>query len=444
MNAREITLKILNEIYTEQAYANISLARHLTNTQISDIDRRFITEIVYGTVKAGDSLLWVLKKFIKIPFTKIEPTVLNILRMGVYQILFMDKVPNSAACNEAVNLAKKFATNKQGSSKFVNGVLRNVIRQIDKCSFPTGNKASELAIREQHPLWLVKLFIHTFGSEAAIKICEFDNQKPPLVLRTNTLKISRNELLAKLQELGCKCQKSKLAPEGIICTNHPALSTLAPLQQGLAQVQDESSMLVAHVVDPKPNEFIIDTCAAPGGKTTHLATLMQNEGTIIAGDIYEHKLNLIAENATRLNINIIQPKLIDAQNIGELYPETADKVLVDAPCSGMGVLRRKIDSRWHKSPELLQELPPLQLKILKSAAKAVKKGGVLVYSTCSIMPEENDKIIDQFLAQEPDFYLDDVHKYLEFKHHDKHSKTLQLMPYKDNTDGFFIARLLKK
>lgn len=444
MNAREITLKILNEIYTEQAYANISLARHLTNTQISDIDRRFVTEIVYGTVKAGDSLLWVLKKFIKIPFTKIEPTVLNILRMGVYQILFMDKVPNSAACNEAVNLAKKFAANKQGSSKFVNGVLRNVIRQIDKCSFPTGNKASELAIREQHPLWLVKLFIHTFGSEAAIKICEFDNQKPPLVLRTNTLKISRDELLAKLQDLGCKCQKSNLAPEGIICTKHPALSTLAPLQQGLAQVQDESSMLVAHVVDPKPNETIIDTCAAPGGKTTHLATLMQNKGTIIAGDIYEHKLNLIAENATRLNINIIQPKLIDAQNIGELYPETADKVLVDAPCSGMGVLRRKIDSRWHKSPELLQELPPLQLKILKSAAKAVKKGGVLVYSTCSIMPEENNKIIDQFLAQEPDFYLDDVHKYLEFKHHDKHSKTLQLMPYKDNTDGFFIARLLKK
>lgn len=445
MNARELTLTILNEIYNQQAYANIALARQLNKSALSELDRRFITEIVYGTVKAGDSLLWILKKFIKMPLNKIEPTVLNILRMGVYQIIFMDKIPNSAACNESVDLAKKFAKgNKIGSSKFVNGVLRNIIRNLDKCTFPTGNKASELAIREQHPLWLVKKFIHTFGSEATIKLCKFNNTTAPLVLRTNTLKITREALIKKLEALNCVCQSSKLAPEGIICTKHPALSTFSPLQEGLAQVQDESSMLVAHVVNPKPDDFIIDTCSAPGGKTTHLATLMNNRGQIIAGDIYEHKLNLIAENASRLGINIIKPQLIDAQKIGELYPQKADKVLVDAPCSGMGVLRRKVDSRWHKSPEQIKELPKLQLSILNSASKAVKTGGVLVYSTCSIMPEENVQVIEQFLQTHHDFKLDDVHKYLPFKHHDKQNKMLQLMPYKDNTDGFFIARMIKQ
>lgn len=229
----------------------------------------------------------------------------------------MDKIPESAACNEAVNLAKKYSN--QGSAKFVNGVLRNLIRQPEKYAMPTGNKASELAIREQHPLWLVKKFIHTFDSEAAIKLCQFNNTNAPLVLRTNTLKTTRQELITELINAGCEVIPSKLAPEGIICKTHTSLNQLAPLQNGFAQVQDESSMLVAHVVDPKPNEFIIDTCSAPGGKTTHMATLMQNKGKIIACDIYEHKLKLIQDNANRLGINIIEPKLLDAREIGNQY-----------------------------------------------------------------------------------------------------------------------------
>ena len=308
---------------------------------------------------------------------------------------------------------------------------------------PTGNKASELAIREQHPLWLVKKFIHTFGSEAAIKLCQFNNTNAPLVLRTNTLKTTRQELITELINTGCEVIPSKLAPEGIICKTHTSLNQLAPLQNGFAQVQDESSMLVAHVADPKPNEFIIDTCSAPGGKTTHMATLMQNKGKIIACDIYEHKLKLIQDNANRLGINIIEPKLLDAREIGNQYKNQADKVLVDAPCSGMGVLRRKPDSRWNKTAEIFEELPPLQLAILESAALAVKPQGVLVYSTCTIMPQENIEIINQFLAKHPEFVLEDIRKYLPFKTKSK-EKTLQLMPYKDNTDGFFIARMYKK
>lgn len=215
-------------------------------------------------------------------------------------------------------------------------------------------------------------------------------------MRTNTLKTTRQELITELINAGCEVIPSKLAPEGIICKTHTSLNQLAPLQNGFAQVQDESSMLVAHVVDPKPNEFIIDTCSAPGGKTTHMATLMQNKGKIIACDIYEHKLKLIQDNANRLGINIIEPKLLDAREIGNQYKNQADKVLVDAPCSGMGVLRRKPDSRWNKTAEIFEELPPLQLAILESAALAVKPQGVLVYSTCTIMPQENIEIINQF------------------------------------------------
>lgn len=443
MNAREVALNILNEVYNKQAYANIALSYYLQKHSLSDQDRRFVTELVYGTVKAGDTLLWILKKFVNRPLNKIEPTIINILRLGIYQIVFMDKIPVSAACNESVKLAKKYSN--LGSSKFVNGILRNLIRQPEKYTMPTGNKASELAIREQHPLWLVKKFIHTFGSEAAIKLCQFNNTNAPLVLRTNTLKTSRQELIGELIKNNCEVMPSNIAPEGIICKTHMALNSLKPLQEGLAQVQDESSMLVAHVLSPQKGEFIIDTCSAPGGKTTHIATLMQNQGKIIAGDIYEHKLKLIQENSARLGIDIIETQLIDAQKIGDMYPEKADRVLVDAPCSGMGVLRRKPDSRWNKTEEIFTQLPPLQLAILESASKAVKSGGVLVYSTCTIMPEENTQIVNQFLANNNDFILEDIHKYLPFKMKIKpKTKTLQLMPYEDNTDGFFIARMLKK
>lgn len=441
MNARAIALNILNEIYQEKAYANISLSRHLAKCSLSDQDRRFVTELVYGTVKAGDTLLWILKKFVSRPLAKIEPVIVNILRLGIYQIVFMDRIPASAACNEAVNLAKQFSN--PGSAKFVNGVLRNLIRQPEKYAMPTGNKAAEISVREQHPLWLVKKFIHTFGSEAALALCRFNNTNAPLVLRTNTLKTSRSELMNELAKSGCEVLPSALTPEGIICQSHPALNKLLPLQNGLAQVQDESSMLVAHVLDPQPGEFIIDTCSAPGGKTTHIAALMQNKGTIVAGDIYEHKLKLIKENSMRLGIDIIKTQLLDARKVGDLYTLKADRVLVDAPCSGLGVLRRKPDSRWNKTEELLGELPPLQLEILHSAARAVKTGGVLVYSTCTIMPEENQQVIEAFLAARPDFMLDDVHKYLPFKHKSK-TKTLQLMPHIDHTDGFFIARLIRK
>ncbi len=442
MNAREVALKILNAVYLEQAYANVALAKEFRRLHLDDQDRRFVTELVYGTVKAGDTLDWMLRQYVDRPVKKIAPVICNILRLGLYQIFFMDKVPESAACNQSVELAKIYG--HAGTVKFVNAVLRSAVREPAKVEFPSGKgqATKNLALACQHPEWLVKRWIKEFGYDSAVRLCQFNNTNAILSFRTNTLKNSRESLVESLEKAGAKTMVSDWAPEGVLCTEHPSLDSLLPLQDGLCQVQDESSMLVAHVLDPKPGEFIIDTCSAPGGKTTHIAALMQNQGRILAGDIYDHKLERIEENAQRLGIKIIETKLLDATKVGEAYSDLADRVLVDAPCSGLGVLRRKPDSRWRNKEELLKTLPSLQLEILNSAAKAVKKGGVLVYSTCTIAREENQAVVEAFLKENNEFMLENASDYLPFIK--RKEAMLQLLPQDDGTDGFFIARMKRK
>ena len=290
----------------------------------------------------------------------------------------------------------------------------------------------------QHPQWLVKRWVKAFGFEETQSLCDFNNGQALLSVRANTLRADRDTLLAALKEAGTQAEPSKWTPEGVIITAHGSLDRLQPLQDGLCQVQDESSMLVAHVVDPQPGEFVIDCCSAPGGKTTHLAALMQDKGRILAGDIYEHKIDRIQENADRLGISIIETQLLDAREVGQSYPAQADRVLVDAPCSGLGVLRRKPDARWNKSEAEISELPALQHAIIESAAAAVKPGGVLVYSTCTIEPAENQAIVEAFLAKHPQFQLEPAGDYLPVK---RPEAMVQLYPQRDGTDGFFIARM---
>lgn len=440
--ARETAMKILHEVHENGAYANVALVQQLRQARLSEIDRRFVTELVYGAVKAGDTLDWMLRRYVNRPLSKIPPMVRDILRLGLYQIFFMDKVPASAACNESVELTKRYG--HAGTVKFVNAVLRTAVREPEKAAFPEGRgKAAEhLALRSQHPQWLVKRWIREFGYEETERLCAFDNEQAVLSLRANTLKTTRENLSDILAEEGAAVKYSEWAPEGLLCVQHGSLDAMSSLQEGLFQVQDESSMQVAYVVDPQPGEFIIDACSAPGGKTTHMAALMKNEGRILAGDIYEHKLVRIAENAERLGIDIIETKLLDAREIGGLYAKQADRVLVDAPCSGLGVLRRKPDARWKKTPELLQELPGLQLAILKSAAAAVKPGGILVYSTCTIAREENAAVVEAFLAAQQDFVLEDTGEFLPLQK--RAEKLVQLYPQRDGTDGFFIARMKRK
>ena len=423
--ARTAAIKVVFEVNERGAYSNVALSKILRTEKLSDIDRRFCTELVYGTVKAGVSIDWIISKYINRPLKKIDPKVAAILRVGIYQIFFLDRVPNSAAVNESVEIAKKINI---GSGKFVNAVLRSAVREPNKAIFPTGDTAEAIALSMFHPQWLVERWIEQFGVEQTKAICTADNKEPPLVLRVNILRLSRIEILENLQKQGIDVMPSTLTEEGIICSGAGSLDNLDALQQGLCQVQDESSMLVAHELAPQPGEFVIDCCAAPGGKTTHIAELMKNSGHILAIDIHEHKIKQIKSNAARLGIKIIETFLLDARKIGDEFAGRADRILVDAPCSGLGVLRRKADLRWKKMPNELKELPLLQSEILNSAAQALKSGGTLVYSTCTLEREENEGVIEKFINSHGNFTLEN-------------KKTL--LPHVDGTDGFFIAKLKK-
>ena len=424
--ARLAAVKTVYEVNANGAYSNVALAQILRQEKLNDLDRRFCTELVYGTIKAGASLDWKLSKYLTRPLDKVEQKILAVLRVGLYQIFFLDRVPNSAAVNESVELTKTFVN--IGASKFVNGVLRSAVRQPEKSDFPATDDVESIALKMFHPTWLVKLFADEFGIDAAKKICAINNTESPLCLRVNKLKSTRKKIVAELEKISAQFELSKIAPEGIICRSHGSLDKFKPLKAGLCQVQDESSMTVAPLLNPKAGDFVIDCCAAPGGKTTHIAELMNNRGKIIAADIYDIKIDHIRQNSKRLGINIIEPILLDARVIGEKYFERADKVLVDAPCSGLGVIRRKADIRWKKNPAELDELPTLQLEILNSAAKSVKRGGTLVYSTCTIIKRENENVVEKFLSVNSDFKLVETKKFL---------------PHIDNTDGLFAAKLIK-
>lgn len=412
--------KIIFNVTEKNSFANIEFAKILRKEKFSDLDRRFCTELVYGTLKTLPSLDWKISKYVSRPLDKIDKKILTVLRLGMYQIFFMDKIPKFAAVNESVEIAKKISV---GASKFVNGVLRNVLRNPEKSDFPNDNSAESVALKFFHPVWLVKLFFEEFGVDETKKICAANNIEPPLSLRVNKLKISREKILSKIN-----AEPSKISDDGIILKNHGALDDLKFLQNGFLQVQDESSMMIAKILNPCENDFVIDCCAAPGGKCTHIAEIMKNRGKIIACDIFEHKIKKIRENAERLGIKIIETKLLDARKIGEKYFEMADKVLVDAPCSGLGVIRRKADLRLKKNLEEIAELPRLQLEILESAAKSLKVGGILVYSTCTILKSENDEVVEKFLRENKNFEM------LEKK---------LFLPHIDNTDGFFYAKMIK-
>ena len=429
--ARETALKALHEVNEKGAYANVALARSLRAAKLSEVDRRFATELVYGAAKAGGTLDWILRRYLNRPLSKIPPMVRDILRLGIYQLFFLARVPASAACNTAVEMTKRCS--HAGTVKFVNAVLRTAAREPEKATFPTGkaHEAENLALSLQHPEWLVRRWIGQFGYEEARALCEFDNAQATLSLRTNTLKITRDKLLERLSQEGVEAEPSAWTPEGILCLRHGSLDALESLQQGLFQVQDESSMLVAHVLAPEP-----------GGKTTHIAASMGDRGRIVALDVHEHKMRRIAENCERLGIKSVEPLLLDAREAGRRFSRQADRVLVDAPCSGLGVLRRKPDARWRKRPDDLAALARLQREILSSAAEAVKSGGVLVYSTCTIEREENEAVVEDFLARHEEFSLENAGELLPLKK--RPERMLQLSPQRDGTDGFFIARMRRR
>jgi len=442
--SRSVALGVLQDVFVTKAYANIALSKRLNESRLSPLDRRLTTELVYGTIKACGTLDWILGHYIKKALSQTDPMVLNILRLGVYQLYFLDKIPSSAAVNESVNLAKKFA--HQSSTGFINAVLRSVLREPEKVRYPNLVKdpVRHIALREFHPEWLVRRWLDKLGVEETQALCRFNNETPPLTLRTQTLRISREELMEKMTNSGSEVEPSLLAPEGILC-RRMGDEPLRYLREGLCQAQDESSMLPARVLAPEPGELVLDACSAPGGKATHMAQLMQNKGAVIARDIHEHKLKLIDDAAARLGITIVKSELHDAALRDIQHEKTFDKVLLDAPCTGLGIIRRKPDIKWARETKDIESITALQKQLINIVSHTVKPGGILVYSTCTVLPEENEEMVNTFLKQNNEFEADAIIPYLpvELAAH-ANGCMLQLFPNRDGIDGFFIARIRRK
>jgi len=443
-NARETALQVLLAVESQGAYANLALRSLLDRENAKRLDRAFATELVYGTLRSLNSLDWVLDQFLKKPLVKQTPVVRNVLRLGLYQILYMDRVPDSAACNESANLARRYEN--PGAVKFVNGVLRNVTRKKGDINFPDPNQdaVKYISLKYSHPQWIVQRWVEMYGLDEATEICKANNNSAPTTVRTNTLKVTREELTNLLKAEGLDVTPTILAPEGLMLENVHGLGQLKAFKDGLMQVQDESSMLVGHALAPEPGTKVLDMASAPGGKTTHLAQLMGDKGEITACDIHAHKLKLVKDNCRRLGITIVNSHWGDARNLSDNFANWADYVLLDAPCSGLGVLRRRPDARWRKDEGQIKEIAVLQKELLEEAGKCLKPGGVMVYSTCTITHEENTDLVKGFLASHENFCFDSLEEYLPKELRELNKGYVQLLPHQHHTDGFFIARLHKK
>lgn len=428
INAREVAINILTDINIEGAFSNISINKYFQDNDINTQDESFIREIVYGVLENKMYLDYIISKASNIRLKKIHPTIMEILRIGIYQLIFMDRVPESAAVNESVNLAKKFG--HKGTIGFVNGVLRSITRDKDKFMWiDSKDKLFYLSTKYSHPQYMVKRWIEEFGVEFTEKLLKANNTKPKLNIRVNTLKTNKEELKKILSQKGYKVEEGKIAKDCLIIDNPSRITELTEFKNGHFTIQDESSMLVGQIMDPKLGSFVLDVCSAPGGKSTHIAQIMENKGRILARDVFSHKMDLIHENANRLGIDIIETQEFDALKRDEVLINKVDYLLVDAPCSGLGLLRRKPEIKWNRKEEDIFILSKLQTNILGSVADYVKSGGVLIYSTCTIGKAENMDIVNKFLTVHPEYKLESVE---------------QLYPHIHETDGFFIAKMIKE
>jgi len=443
---RAICLDILNRVKGADRHPDHLLTdsfkryRHLTS-----LDRAFLTELTYGVLRWRGKLDWVIQQFSRIPFEKIEPEIVNILRIGLYQVLFLSRTPVSAAVNESVELAKK--SRGRGGGGFVNAILRSVLRKKEEIPYldRAEDPALHISVVQSHPLWLIRRWVAELGEQEAMKISLANQKIAPLVLRANTLKISRDDLMKKLAEAGLTPIATHYSEEGIVLKEPPAVSDLPFFKEGLYIIQDEASQLVTFILDPKPGERILDSCAAPGGKTTHIGQRMENTGEIYAIDLTKEKLKRIEEGGSKSGIRIVKTVRGDASR-PLLVPEGLqfDRILADVPCSGFGTLRKNPDLKWRKGEEDVRRLSELQTSILRNLSGYLKKGGILVYSTCTIFHEENEDVVEEFLREHPEFHLDPIGNVLPDKCRpfttDGYFKTY---PQREDMDGFFVARLIK-
>lgn len=440
-NARELALQTLTDILIDGAYSNHALSEQIEKNELTVQDKNFMTELVYGTLQHEQLLNFYVTPFFN---GKVKAWVRILIQMTLYQMLFLDSVPEHAAISEAVKIAKK--RGGQFNGKLVNAILREMTRTPLPSLDTIKDEAERLAVETSHPLWLIKLWSKQFGWEKTIQMARANNERVNVTIRVNGVRGTREELKQKLESEGITCEYGNLSQDALVILKGNVIKTKA-FEQGWFYVQDESSMLVARALKPKHHSKVLDTCSAPGGKTTHVAELMRQTGTVYAHDVYEHKIKLIEDNVKRLGLTNVVATLQDATTLNERYEsDSFDAVLVDAPCSGLGILRRHPEVKITKQPSDLDEIMMIQKKILNTVAPLVKVGGTLVYSTCTVNRKENDKMVEQFLAQHPEYELDPtlVNRLPEVLHEQTKNGIVQLFPGDYQTDGFFIACLKRQ
>ena len=437
-NIRLLAVKALSDINRNGAYANITLQDYISKHNLADLDRRVFTELVYGVVRRRNYLDAIIVHFTKRSLKKLSSMVVEILRLGIYQIIYMDKVPESAAVNESVKLAKKLT---RGLSGFVNAILRSVIREQDSIGVEdlASNDIEVISFIYNIPLWLIDLWMGEFGRDKTEDLCAWFNQQPKLTARINTILIDIPQCLTLLKEQGWDVSQDSNYKDIIYINSHRgSLEKSDAVIKGYITFMDKASMLVARLVNPQPGERVLDCCAAPGGKSMYMAALMDNTGSLMSCDIHEHKIALMESNAQRLGISIVQTKVQDATDLPSAWKSYFDRVLVDVPCSGLGILQKKLDMRWRKDESTLSELPPLQLAILERAAMTVKEKGYLVYSTCTLNYKENEDVVEAFLQKHKEFSIVPVGTDFPLK---SNNGMITTYPPIDDMDGFFMVKM---
>ena len=407
MNARQLAFQTLRLIYNKGAFADVALDRTLRKAELSDADRRLLTELVYGVVRRRRTLDALINQLGKKKAHQQQPDIRVILHIGLYQLRYLDHIPDPAVVHSTVELTKKNGLARLKG--FVNGFLRQYIRLAasgDPLWKGAGDlSVTQLGIQHSYPDWIVEVWSEQLGLAETEQLCEYLNQPPPIDLRVNALRTSSKAIRKALQAVGCAAIPLPLLPQAVRITSRTGpIEALPGFHEGEWVVQDSSAQLVSHLLEPQPGEVIIDACAAPGGKTTHIAELMQDEGIVWACDRYASRLRKVQANARRLGLQSIRLREADSRHMPAFHQQ-ADRVLLDAPCSGLGTLNRHADARWRQTPERVAELVTLQRELLTEAAKWVKPGGVLVYATCTLHPDENEHNIQHFLAHHPQWRI---------------------------------------
>ena len=415
----------LLDVESKKAYSNITLGNRKFRGKLTS--PAFATELVYGVLENKMLLDYMIDQIVPTGSEKLRASDRIVLRMGIYQLGFMHSIPEYAAVNESVDLAKRFCRGREG---FINASLRTYIRDKDTITLPerSEDEIRYLSIKYSYEPWIIEMWCNEYDGKFVEELLKAGNSRPDFVIRANWLRIRREDLIKRIEAIGCTVERGQLYNDALYVKNGYSLIESKMFKQGLFSIQDEASMLVAAMVDPQHGDTIVDVCAAPGGKTMAIAERMNNKGKIVAFDIYIRKLGLINKEAERLGVTIVETKSWDSSKVNPEMVEKADRVLVDAPCSGFGVIRRKPEIKYKKKTAELESLPAKQLDILSSSSKYVKQGGVLVYSTCTINPDENQKVVAEFLKKNPWFVKEE---------------TVQLMPNVNGTDGFFICKMRK-